>query len=251
MKIVIRYIYKDGIVVIDVVGNLTSRGAIELQDYLYTYLDEGKSKFLINFKQVKKVDGLGINVLLDIIRRGIRISLFNAGSEIRSILKMSKNEHIIKIYNESGNNKIVSLYEKEILDKIDKVKASIKGRRSPRIVTFYPTKFKLCPKINGAITYKANVQNLSDGGILVNNILPLSTNGEKLVSSSEFLGQEINDLKLKLNWSSKIISIRIKGVCVWGKKINKNLSAGIRFKGLSKEDKAKICDYSYEMSIDV
>ena len=244
MKIVIRYIYKDEIEVIDVVGNLTSRGAIELQDYLYTCLDEGKSKFLINFKHVKKVDGLGINVLLDIIRRGMRIRLYNAGTGMRSIIRMSKKEHIIKVYNESDHNKIVSLFEKETLDKKDKVKASIKGRRSPRIVSFYSTKFKLCSKVNGAIKYKANVLNFSEEGMLVDNIVPLSTNGEELVSISEFLGQKINDLKLKLNGSSKI---RIKGVCVWGEKINKNLSAGIRFKGLSKEDKDKICDYSYDV----
>jgi hypothetical protein len=101
----------------------------------------------------------------------------------------------------------------------------------------------LCPKLNGAIAYKANVLNFSEGGILVDNIVPLSTNGKKSVSVSEFLGQEINDLKLKLNGSS---AIRVKGVCVWGKKINKNFSAGLRFKGLSKEDKAEICDYSYD-----
>ncbi len=241
MKIVIRH--KDKSEVIDVIGNLTSRGAIELQDYLYTCLDEGKSKFLINFKQVKKVDGLGINVLLDIIRRGICIRLYNVGSEIRSIIRMSKKEHIIKVYNESDNNKALSLFEKETLGKKDKVKASIKGRGSLRIATFYPTKFKLCPKPNGAIAYKANVLNFSEGGMLVDNIVPLSTNGEKSFSVSEFLGQEIKDLKLKLNGSSEI---RIKGVCVWGEKINKNLSAGLRFKGLSKEDKAEICDYSYD-----
>ena len=245
MKIDIRCIYKDKIEVIDVVGNLTSRGAIELQDYLYTCLDEGKSKILINFKLVKKVDGLGINILLDIIRRGIRIGLYNVGSEIRSIIRMSKKEHIIKIYNVTDHNKVLSLFEKETLDKEDKVKARFKGRHSPRIDTFYPTKFKLCPKLNGAIAYKANVLNFSEGGMLVDKIVPLRTNGGKLASTSEFLGQEINDLKLKLNGSSKVV---IKGVCVWGKKINKNLSAGIRFKGLSREDKSKICDYAYDIN---
>ena len=245
MKIDIRCIYKDEIEVIDVVGNLTSRGAIELHDYLYKCLDEGKSKFLINFKLVKKVDGLGINVLLNIIRGGVRIGLYNVGSEIRSIIRMSKKDHIIKIYNESDHNKALSLFEKETLDKKDKVKARFKGRRSPRIDTFYPTKFKLCPKLNGTIAYKANVLNFSEGGMLVDKIVPLSANGEKLSSISELLGQEINDLKLKLNGSSKMIII--KGVCVWGKKINKNLSAGIRFKGLSKEDKSKICDYAYDI----
>lgn len=245
MKIIIRYIYKDEIVVIDVVGNLTSRGAIEFQDYLYTCLDEGKSKLLINFKHVKKVDGLGINVLLGIMRRGMYIRLYNAGLGVRSIIKMSKKEHLIKVYKEPDHNKIVSLFEKEILNKKDKFKASNKGRRSPRIDAFYPAKFKLCPKLNGAIAYKANVLNFSAGGLLVDNIVSLSTNGEELVSISKFLGQKINDLKLKLNGSSKII---IKGVCVWGEKINKNLSVGIRFKGLSKEDKAKICDYSYDIN---
>lgn len=126
MKIVISYIYKVEIVVVDITGNLTSRGAIELQEHLYKFLNEGKCNLLFNFKYVQKVDGLGINILLDVIRKGMRIRLYNVGSEIRRLIRMSKKEHIIKVYNELDPIKVVSLFEREILDERDKVCARIK-----------------------------------------------------------------------------------------------------------------------------
>jgi anti-anti-sigma factor len=241
MKITSYRTYNPKIEVIEVKGDLTGRGAMELKEYLYSCLDESKCKYIINLKHARKINGLGISILVDLIRRGMQIRLFNISSEVRSMLRLSKKEDIIKVYNETDCDKVVSLFEKETLEEKDKGKDYIMGRRHPRIDTFFLAEFKYHPGHNGVVMCKADILNLSKGGIFADKIKTINTKTGKIVSRLEIAGQEFFDLRFKLNGSSEFIET--KGECVWEKKKDENLCIGIRFKGMSKIYTDRIGDY--------
>lgn len=246
MKIISQYTSNPNMQIIEISGELTGRCAIELQEYLFARLDEGKCYQIINLKHVKKIDGLGINILHKFVSRGMLIRLFNARTEIRSMIKLSGKEDSIKTYNETDCDKVVSLFEKELLEEKDTVKDGAKVRRYPRINTFFPTEFKYHLDHNGEVICKANVLNLSEGGIFASKVMVIGRKTGKIVSSPDIIGKELHDLKFKLNGSPEFIET--KGVCVWGEKRNGKLYAGIRFKVMRKKNVEKIRDYVYKSS---
>jgi hypothetical protein len=157
------------------------------------------------------------------------------------MLRLSGKEDIIKVYNETDCDKVVSLFEKETLEEKDKGKDYIMGRRHPRIDTFFLAEFKYHPGHNGVVMCKADILNLSKGGIFADKIKTINTKTGKIVSRLEIAGQEFFDLRFKLNGSSEFIET--KGECVWEKKKDENLCIGIRFKGMSKIYTDRIGDY--------
>jgi anti-anti-sigma regulatory factor len=106
--------------VIQIVGDLTGHGALELKRYLYICLEEGKSYFLIDLKYAKRIDGLGISVLEQIIERNIHIRLFGVGAEIRWMFGVSGKEALFRIYNVTDNDKAISLIEEEMQEEAEK-----------------------------------------------------------------------------------------------------------------------------------
>jgi len=59
-----------------IVGELAGRGAIQLEQFLHTCLDAGKSYKIFNLKHVKKIDRLGISILEYFVNRGMQIRFF-------------------------------------------------------------------------------------------------------------------------------------------------------------------------------
>lgn len=239
MKITLHNTHNPNVKIIEPLGELTGNGALELQNYLYTCLDEGKHNLLINLKHVKNIDSLGIIILEHFVNRGIHFRLFNAGTDIRSMLRISGKESILSIYNETDCDKVASLFEKEILGKKDK--GGIKNRRHPRINTFFPADFKYNPGHNGVISCKANILNLSEGGALADQILAIDAKKGEITVPSEIAGQELYGLRFELNGGSGFIETI--GKCVREFKKGEKLSAGIRFKGMKKDYKKMIRDY--------
>ncbi len=103
--------------IVEVSSGLTGRGALQLEEFFCTCLDKGKCHMLINVENMKKIDGLGIQVLEHFLKRGMQIRLFNLETEIQTMLDLSGKRNIIKSYNETDTDKAVSLFEKEILKK--------------------------------------------------------------------------------------------------------------------------------------
>ncbi len=227
--------------IVEISNGLTGREALQLKEFLYTCLDEGDRYILINLEKIKKIDGLGFHVLEYFIKRGIQIRLFNVETEIQTMLDLSGKRNIIKTYNETDTDKALSLFEKEILKKKDKVSRGVMGRRYSRVNTSFSKEFKYHSGHNGEIEGKANVLNLSEGGLFANKIIAFNLKTGEIVNEPELAGRELDVIKFSLNGSSKVIEV--KGKCVWQAKKNSRVCVGIKFKGLGKVYKDRIREH--------
>ena len=227
--------------IIEINGELTGRGAVQLEDYLYSSMDEGMCSIIINLKHMKKADGLGLNVLENFIKRGMHIMLFNAGVEIRNLLKISGKEDTIKLYNCRDPDEAVLLFEKEILVENNTLKNVIKRRRFQRVKTSIQTEFKNYSPHKGEIVYKAVIDNLSEEGILINQIIALNKITEESVNVFEMAGNELFDIKFSLNGNSRLIET--DGECVWEIGVKEEQYAGVSFKNMKQNHNEMIRDY--------
>ncbi len=240
MKIISDHTHKE-IEIVNILGELTGNNAIELQNHLHNCLHQGKYYQLINLKRMKRIDGLGMNILENYTSRGLQIRLFNVGTEIRWMLRISGKEGIFKIFNETNSEKAVSLFEEEISGKKETVKESIKKRRYLRVNTFFQAEFKYNPCNNGMISVRANVINLSEGGILADEIKAINPKTGEIIMQPEISRQELYDLKFTLNGNSSLIET--KGECVREIKTYEKLCSGVCFKDMKQEYRKKIRDY--------
>ncbi len=227
--------------IIEINGELTGRGAVQLEDYLYSSMDEGRCSKIINLKHMKKADGLGLNVLENFINRGMRIMLFNAGVEMQNLLKISGKEDTIKLYNCQNPDEAVLLFEKEILEGKKTLRNDIKRRCFQRVKTSLPTEFKRRSSHNGDITYKAVIENLSEGGVLISQINALNKKKEESVNAIEIVGKELFNITFSLNGSSKLIET--DGECVWETGVNEEHYAGVCFENMKQNQNEMIRDY--------
>ncbi len=230
--------------IIEINGELTGRGSVKLEEYLYSSLDEGRSSKIINLKQTKKADGLGLKVLENFINRGMRIRFFNAGLEILNLLKISRKEDIIKICDCQEPDEAISIFEKEILEGKDTLKVDAKGRCFKRVNTSLETEFKHHTSQDGEITYGAVIENLSDGGFLLNKIKVTNKKKEESVNALQMVNKEFNDINFSLYDDSSFI--QTKGECVWEAGVNGELCIGVRFNNTKQSHIETIKDYVHE-----
>ncbi len=245
MKIFTHRIAHSKIEIVEISNGLTGRGALQLEEFLCACLDEGKSHILINVENMKRIDGLGIYVLEHFLKRGMQIRLFNLGMEIRSMIKISGKQNIIKSYNEKRIDIAVSMFEKEILRKRDKVSRDVMGRRHTRINTSFAKEFKYHSGSNGEIEGEASILNLSEGGLFANRVRTFNLNTKKIVNKPQIAGRELHYMKFSLNGTSKFIEA--KGHCIWQTRKGRNICAGIHFKNIGKVYKDMIRKYVYEV----
>ncbi len=230
--------------IIEINGELTGRGALRFERYLYSSLDEGRILKIINLKYMKKADGLGLNALENFINRGMRIRFFNAGLEMLNLLKIAGKEDIIRIYNCQKPEEAVLLFEKEILEEKNAFRAEAKGRRFERVNTSLEAEFKCHTSQNGEIAYKAVIENLSDGGFLLNKIKVTDNKKEENVNALQMINKELSGINFSLNGDSRFIENN--GECVWKNKENEELCVGVRFKNMKQSHIETIKDYLYE-----
>ena len=230
--------------IIETMGELTDRGAILLEEFLYTCLDKGRCHVLIDFGLVKIIDGLGTAVLEYFVNRHMHIRLFNIRPGIREMLRMLGKEGFVKTYNEIDIDVVVSLFEKEISEEKHTARSGTRGRHHPRVNTFFPNEFKHHSSHSEEIEGKANVLNISEAGLFANQIIAFNLKTGKIVNEPELAGRELHAIKFSLNGSLKLIEA--KGRCIWQTRKGKDLCIGIRFKDMSKVHKDVIRNYVYE-----
>jgi ABC-type transporter Mla MlaB component len=229
--------------IIEIKGVLTGRGAVRLEEYLYSSLDAGRRSIIINLKHVEKADGLGLSVLENFMNRGMRIRLFNAELGLLNLIKISGKEDILKLYNCQEPHEAVLLFEKEMLEEKSTFNDDVKRRGFQRVNTSLQTEFKSLTSHNGEITYRAFIENLSEGGVLV-NIIAFAKKIEDSVNAFEMVGKELRDINFSLNGGSRLIETN--GECVWEKSVKEEQYAGIRFKNIKQNHNEMIKDYVYE-----
>lgn len=231
--------------IVEISNGLTGREALQLEEFLYTCLDEGNHYILINLESIKKIDGLGFHVLEYFLKRGIQIRIFNAETDIQTMLDLSGKRNIIKIYNETDTDKAVSLFEKEILKIKDKTRLGVTGRCHTRINTSFAKEFKYHSSSNEEIEGKASILNLSEGGLFANRIRTFILNTGRTLEEPQIAGRELHYMKFSLNGTSKLIEA--KGHCIWQTRENSKVCVGIRFKNMNEMYKGRIREYVYEV----
>ena len=226
--------------IVEIMSELTGGAAARLQESTYTCLDEGECYMLINLKHVRKIDGLGIRVLEQLINRGVHVRLFNVGEDVRWMLMVSGKDRLFKVYNETDCHKVVSMFEKEGLEE-DQSNDVIRKRHYSRIDTFFHADFKCHPGYNGPISGMARVMNLSEGGFLSWQIKVLNTENGETAYQPEIFGKTLYDIKFRLNGGPGFIET--DGVCVREVKVNEQNCVGIRFDNMKQNYKEKIRDF--------
>ena len=229
--------------IIEIIGVIKGDAAIKLQRCSYDHFDKGDCYQLINLTYAESIDGVGINVLENLINRGVCIRLFNVRAEIRKVIRMSGKEDIFKVYNEQNSHKAVSMFEKEIMEQ-DAAKDDIRKRDHPRADAFFKADFKYHPGHNGVISGRATVLDLSGGGMFAEQVLAMDAKTEDIFVPEKLTGHELYDMKFRLNKDSK--PIETIGECVREFMDEEKLCAGIRFKGMRHEHKEVIREYVRE-----
>lgn len=218
--------------VFEVIGGLIGNEALEVQNYLFRCLDEGKCYQIIDLEQTNQIDGIGIAVFENFISRGLQIRIINVKPEVKSVISMAKKESLFRIIcNEKDRAKAASLFKRDILEK--KVLAEegiMKKRHHIRINTSFPSEFKF-RRNHETASGRANILNLSEGGVLAGHLVAVKENKKEIVPCLRMVEQDIYDLKFKLNGDSAPLTLQ--GTCVREFISGDSIYAGIRFKETS------------------
>ncbi|MDR4508395.1 MAG: PilZ domain-containing protein [Candidatus Brocadiaceae bacterium] len=246
MELYLRKIGNQKIFFATVAGDLVGSGALDLQERLSAFLEKDRPFLLINLKKTKRIDGLGINILDNIFSKSKYVRLFNVSQEVRMMFVISGKDLFLRCtYNETDSEKAVLLFGKEFFRSNNKVVTN--NRRFPRVATLIPTTFTYYPGYNGVITGMANIFNLSEGGIMVGNIMVIHTQSGKIVEQPELVGLELYDLEFTLQ--ENLQTIKTKGKCLWEAKENNQFRLGVRFTEIGRNDQVKIRAYAFCTSL--
>ncbi|MDR4508674.1 MAG: PilZ domain-containing protein [Candidatus Brocadiaceae bacterium] len=241
MKFDYRTIGKQKVTIATVEDELAGSGAINLQARLCDFQGNDNPYLLLNLKNTRSIDGLGISVLDQFFTHSKYIRLFNVSQEIRMMFNIAGRDDFLRlIYNVAETDKAFLLFAKEFFR--DKGECSIDNRQFPRVTTLFPTMFKYHAGHDGVILGKANILNLSEGGALVGDIETIDSKNRQAVEPLSMEGQGLYDLEFPLRDGKQII--RAKGERVWEIKGINQFRLGIRFTEISRKDREKLRDYT-------
>lgn len=97
---------EDGVVILNVSGELDALVAPQLKDKITQDIEDGESKFIINFEEVVHINSLALGIL-----RGKLKTTREAGGDI----KLSNlSEHIKSIFEMIGLDELFEIYETEL-----------------------------------------------------------------------------------------------------------------------------------------
>ena len=228
-------------------GDLTGSGALGFQEFLEASLDKDDAHLLINMKKASKIDSLGLSVFDKCLSHGRQTRLFNVQHDVYSFIRLAGKEHFLSnVYHETDNENALALFAKELLQ--NNKEDSGNKRLHPRVATRIPATFKHHPCHNGVIVGRANIINLSEGGVLAGDVVAVNTTNGKEVKRLALAGQELYDLEFPL--SEDLHTIRASGECVREIGDSDNLRLGVRFTGIGKRDQEKIHDYAIHASLE-
>ncbi len=116
------------------------------------------------------------------------------------------------------------------------------NRAYPRVSTLIPTEFKYHPGHNGVISGKANILNLSEGGLLMGEVTASHEKSGEGITDPVIEGEELYDLRFEL--TDNLGAVETKGECVRENKTQKNeISAGISFRDIKQDSTQRIRSY--------
>ncbi|NUO10541.1 MAG: PilZ domain-containing protein [Candidatus Brocadia sp.] len=241
MKIISHpsYTGESAIQALEIFGEIIGQEVFELEWYLYTCLDEGRYNLLIDLRQVRKIDGLGIQIFKNVVSRGMQIRLFNVGPDIQKMLRISGNADFVKIYHETDCDKVILSFKKDI-GKKRIINSSIMKRCYPRIHTFFQAIFQYHTG-NSTISCKANIINLSEGGVFAEILTAIDTKNGEIIRCANIEGQGLHNFEFSLDDSSE--TVKAQGQCIREIMNGHKAYAGIQFQDMEQESKDKVQAY--------
>ncbi|MBI5307690.1 MAG: PilZ domain-containing protein [Planctomycetes bacterium] len=242
MKIHYHTIDNKKIALAEVAGDLIGNGALDFQESLSASLDTSDAYLLINLRKTRKIDGLGLSALDNLFSSCRHTRLFNVSYDVRSFMSLAGKAHFLGyVYHEADNENAVELFVKEFF-RNNKEDAGNK-RRHPRVDVRIPAVFKYHPGHNGVISGRANIINLSEGGVLAGDVVAINTTNGKKIARPALEGQKLYDIEFSLLDTRPI---RARGECVREMiEESDKPRMGVRFTGIDEGDQEKIRDYAF------
>jgi len=216
---------------VSIIGNIS----IGFEGYFSKCLDTGRFYQLIDFKEIQIIGYMGIQALCDFADRGIDIRLFNVKPEIEMMIKALGKDDVIQIYNEVEVDKAVKMFEEDLTGGDMKVEEKIKNRSHVRVETNIDAIFKYNSSGNRVISGRTRVVNLSEGGLLGDNIEAVYVENNERIGEPKILGEKLYDIKFKLDGEPDII--KVNGECVRKLKANGRECAGVMFENIDKKNR--------------
>ena len=119
------------------------------------------------------------------------------------------------------------------------------NRVHPRVSTLLPVEFKFHPGHNGVISGKANILNLSEGGLLMGEIKASCEKRGEDIPDPVIEGEALYDLRFAL--ADDLGTVDAKGECVRVNKTHNDINVGVSFRNIKQDNMQKIRDYTQKM----
>lgn len=114
-----------------------------------------------------------------------------------------------------------------------------------RVSTLLSVEFKYYPGYDGVISGKANILNLSEGGLLMSEIKACHGKSGEDIPDPVIVGAELYDLRFEL--ADGLGTVDAKGECVRVNKTHNDINAGVSFRDIKQDNMQKIRDYTHKM----
>ncbi|NQU33925.1 MAG: PilZ domain-containing protein [Bacteroidetes bacterium] len=209
--------------------------SIELNGYLHNCIYKSRYIQLIDMNNFTEIDKTGIVALTDFVYHRGNLGLLNVANETMEAIKKVDKNCSIKFYNNMVIEEALFLLKNSFSGgNVENI-----NRRYLRIDTFFNTEFK-CNISSKIIPAFAKVINLSESGMLINNINVFNIVDRNLIDHQQIYCKELYDIKLKTD--NEIENQNIEGICV--RKVNDDdFSAGIKFKNIGENIMDSIKNY--------
>ncbi len=220
--------------VISLVGEMRGSNDWPLKHKLFSCLYEGRCLQMIDFANVSRIDRHAVDILHNLLDRGMELRLFNVSPIIKRMIGLNRNKCLNeKILDASSQEEAVLMFEEEIKKSLKEKDFSfadcMKKRSSLRVEISFPVEFKCGISHTHRVCYHAQTKNISKNGMYLSQVH--APNG--LISkNTHFKGKDLYNLCFNLRHLG--ISLETEGVCVREqRKNNDNFYLGIRFKNMN------------------
>jgi len=220
--------------VISLTGDMTGSNDWPLKHELFSRLYEDRCLQLIDFANVSRIDRHAVDILHNLLDRGMKLRLFNVSPAIKRTIGSNRNKCLsAKILDVSSQKEAVLIFEEEIKTLLKEKDFPFvdctKKRPFPRVEISLPVEFKCDISQANQVCCYATTENISKNGMYVSQVH--APNG-LIRKNTHIKGKDLYNLRLNLPHVG--ITLETDGVCVREQRgKNDDLSMAIRLKNMN------------------
>ncbi len=234
--------------VISLSGNIKGSNDLSLKRELFSCLYEGRYFQLIDFANVSRIDKHAVDILHNLLGRGMQLRLFNVSPVIKHIIGSNRNKCLSeKILDVNSREEAVLMFDEEIMELSKQKDFSfadcIKKRPYPRVESSFPVEFRCdISHLHHVCCCHAQAENISKNGMYVSQV---HASKGLIGENTHIKGKDLYNLTLNLRPPG--ISLATDGVCVREqRKKNDNLCLGIRFRNVNEYCEEVLTGFVYD-----